>query len=125
MTELLSLHGHIETRSHQHVTPFPAVWTELIARMPIAAKTSDQFTLSTDAPQSVPLGGLTGADVVVLQLVSGSLSASLTSANGSAQIVPVSSLLLLITKGTPVTALSLTRSPGVPTQVHVLLAQAA
>jgi len=103
----------------------PTIWEHIIDKLPIVGKSYEEYTLSADGPQSVPLAGLSRADVVILQIDTGSLSVALTSANGVAQSVPVSTLLMLVTNGNPITALTLTRSTGVSTKVHVLLAQSA
>lgn len=86
--------------------------------------------LTTDAEVVVPLPGPSAANVdplanvVVIKVEGPRVKAKLTTADGAAQVLPVDPLLILHSLTvSPVTALSLTRSPGNDTLVHIFLGQ--
>lgn len=79
-------------------------------------------TLSSDAPVSVPVPASGGAAVLCLKVTSGAeIVARITTAAGTTQIVPVDSFLLLESRTSPITALTLTRTPATATTVEVFL----
>lgn len=80
--------------------------------------------LDDDAEETVSLGDLGGANVVMLFVSTpgaGKVLAGLTHVNGTAQVVPVEPLLYLATRSSPVTAITLQRNPGVSTVVQIVL----
>lgn len=80
-----------------------------------------EIDLTTDAPVSVQFNGMTAALVRVIA-TGGKVRARLTSADGSAQALPVDPFLQLISRSVPFTALDLTRVTGAPTvRVRVAL----
>jgi hypothetical protein len=83
--------------------------------------------LDTDSPESVSFDDMTaGVAVVNIQAFGGKVRARLTSADGSAQSLPVDPCLNLISRSVPVTALDLTRVAGAGTiKVVVFLAEKA
>jgi len=81
--------------------------------------------LTTDALAAVPMGGITSAHIVILKAIEGKVLAKLTSVAGIAQIVPVDKVLILISEGDPITAISLTRTPALLTTVRVFLGEKA
>jgi hypothetical protein len=82
------------------------------------------YELDSDSPQAVAFGGVTGATVLIVKAVGGSVKVTITSSAGSSQVIPVDSFLLIMTDSTtPITAVSLTRSPGVVTTCSVFLGQ--
>jgi hypothetical protein len=90
----------------------------------LTRKDLDSVVLSADAPLSVSFGsGVVSAAVVILKATGGKVRARLTSADGSQQAVPVDDLLVLISQSVPITAIDLTRVPGVLTTVDVFLGQ--
>jgi len=87
-------------------------------------KTLDCIQLASDGPQSVAFGGVARANVVVIQ-ADKKIDALLTSADGTAQVVPVDGTFVLITRTVPVTAISLTRVPATLTNVNVFIGEKA
>jgi len=82
------------------------------------------FDLSSDSPQAVSFEGLPGgnATVIFVKPIGGSVDLTLTSGDGSAQVIPCDRVALLASSTVPFTALSLTRQPGVEIVVQVYLA---
>jgi len=81
--------------------------------------------LSVDTPVAVAFGGLANAHIVLLKAIGGPVVARLTSAAGSVQSVPFDTYLILMSLGSPITAIDLTRTPATPTSVRVVLAEKA
>ena len=125
MTQLFSLHGHCETKSACHPEPLAKLWAELHAHLPIALKHSDEYSLTVDTPVPINFGGLANAHVVMLQAQGGSVVVAITTGAGTPQEVTIDTLLIIISKTVPVTAISATRAAGVTTQLNVFLAEAA
>lgn len=125
MTQLFSLHGHCETRSAVRPEPLAKLWAELHAELVIALKHSDEYDLEVDTPVSIGFGGISNANVLMLQPQGGPVTVELTTGLGSPQTVVIDTLFILITKTAPVNAISATRATGTPTQLNVFLAQAA
>lgn len=103
---------------------YPSIGTPLDEQVALGAKHIDEPTLISDLPYSVAFGGVTSAHVIVIKTTR-KVRARITSSDGSAQSIPVDSLLILTSLTTPITALDLTRDPGVTTQVEVMLGQRA
>ena len=125
MTQLFSLHGHCETRSPAHPEPLARLWAELHAEVVIDLKHSDEYNLTVDTAVPIAFGGILNANVVMVQPQGGTVTLAITSADGTSQEVPVDTLLIIISKTVPVTAISATRAAGVTTQLNVFLAEAA
>lgn len=100
----------------------PEVLAQLEEGLYLTDKVVGSYTLGSDSPVSVSLGSLTGAHVVILR-ASSKVRARLTSSDGGAQSAPVDPLLVLISSAVAVTALDLTRLPGVSTEVSVFLGE--
>ena len=101
----------------------PEIEASIDERVGLANKVIGLYELTTDSPVSVGLGGLTGANVVIVKTVGGKARVRLTSSDGTTQAVPVDSLMVLITSSVAVTAIDLTRGAGVSTTVKVTLGQ--
>lgn len=86
---------------------------------------SATYDLTADSPVTVSMGGLTSAAVVAVKVTGSKVDATLTSADGTAQTIPVDSLALLISETAPFTALALTRTTGIAARVEVFLGQRA
>lgn len=98
--------------------------TPIIEQLNLVQKDYDTLVLAADAPVSVSFGGgVTAASVVILKAVGGKVRARVTSADGSTQAVPFDSLLILISRTVPITAIDLMRVPGMATTVDVFLGQ--
>lgn len=104
---------------------FPSLVFQLTEKLVLQNRVQERYVLVADAPQAVALTGLTGAHVVVLRALGGHVAVALTSADGSAQVVPLDDWMALISRAVPFTALTLTRDPGVETTVEVFLGQKA
>lgn len=90
----------------------------------LANKAVGRYDLTSDAEQSVNLGGLSGVNVLVVKATGGKVKVKLTSADGSAQAVPVDGFAILISRSVPFTAMSLTRVAGTETIVNLFMGQA-
>lgn len=96
--------------------PFDEVLS-LTGALPVAT-----YELTSDSPQAVAFGGLADVAFVMVRLVSGGrVRVRLTSAEGSAQAVPVDEFLILKSRRSPFTAMDLTRDAGVASVVEVFL----
>jgi hypothetical protein len=84
-----------------------------------------QVDLLTDGPTAIPLPvGATNINFLYMKVQGGSpVDLILTSADGSQQIVPVDSLSILYFNNRPVTAVAVTRTPGVEANLTYLIAQ--
>lgn len=80
--------------------------------------------LTADPAVAVAFGGVANAHVVIVK-TNKKVRLRLTSADGSAQAVPVDGFLQLITKTVPYTAIDVTRVAGVDTKVKVFLGEKA
>lgn len=82
-------------------------------------------TLSSDGAQSIPFPiGMGTCHFIYLKVQGGSpVVLSLTSADGTLQAIPVDSLIVLYFAGTPVTAIQVTRTAGVTTQLTYVIGQ--
>lgn len=101
----------------------PEVETPIQEQMALQNKTIGQYTLDTDAAVNVSLAGLDGANVVMIKSVGGRVRVRLTSVDGTQQAVPVDSFMVFTTLTQPITAIDLTRQPGVSTNVRVFLGE--
>jgi hypothetical protein len=82
-----------------------------------------RYDLTSDSPQSVSLGSMTvGANMVIVKPIGVQhVKLTVTSADGASQSFPVDTILILVSQNNPITALALTRDPGVETLVEVTL----
>jgi hypothetical protein len=103
----------------------PIVTAALDERQMLATLQYSQLTLNADTPVVLPLGGLTSANVVIVKCVGGKIRVRITSADGSQQAVPVDTFLALISASVPMTAVDVTRTPGVQTVIRYFLGQKA
>lgn len=127
MTDTLTLSGSISVEAAVLAPPgVPAVQAVLEEILSLQNRVVTRYELTTDALQAVAFGPLASAHVVQLKVTAGShVVATLTSADGSAQTIPVGGLLVLVSRTVPVTSLALTRDAGVATTVEVFLGQKA
>ena len=91
----------------------------------LQAKAGGDLDLNSDAPVVIPFGQISGANILFLDAHDLKVDATVTSTDGTAQIIPVEDLLLLQTRTVPITAVSLTRVPGIATTVTFFLGQYA
>jgi hypothetical protein len=84
------------------------------------AEQLDMIALSDNTPKVVSFGDLsTGANVVYIYAMGAKVKATITSADGAAQNIPVDPLLILESSSVPVTAITLTRDPAAVSVVYV------
>jgi hypothetical protein len=102
----------------------PEILAPLLHSLYLLRRANLTLSLTSDAPVAVNFGSLTGAHVIVLQSTS-KVRARVTSSDGSAQALPVDPLQILLSLAVPVTALDLTRLPGINTEVNVFLGEKA
>lgn len=99
-------------------------------KMYLAHKSGDTVTLSSDSPFSIPFAGLTHVNVLYIKSVGGKVRVRVTSADGSQQSLPVSSLVILFadTNGgadPTITAIDVTRVAGQQTDITYLIGEQA
>lgn len=100
------------------------VLSQIEEKLVLSSKVAAGIDLAADGPQSIVITPLTEVNVLVLKVTSGmKVDAAISSVDGSLQVIPVDGLLFLITQDTPITAIALTRTPGVDTNVRVFLGQ--
>jgi hypothetical protein len=82
------------------------------------------FDLTSDSAKTVSFEGLPSgqATFVMVTPTGGSVDLTLTSGDGSAQIIPCDRIAIISSSTVPFTALTLTRSPGVEVVCQVYLA---
>jgi len=93
----------------------------------IALKTrflAGEYTLTSDAPLSIPFGPVVNAHVVVIRATGGPCKVSMTSTLGVAA-VQAGPRLELNAEDAPVTALTVQRPAGVPITVEIFLGERA
>lgn len=91
----------------------------------LAQFSSQQILLSGDSPVGVPFGGMAGVNTLIVKALDGKVRVRVTSADGTAQAVPVDSLLILQSSSVNITAVDFTRVSGAETTVEVFLGQKA
>jgi hypothetical protein len=103
----------------------PNIDSPLNEALVLQSKQYEAVHLGVDTPVPVAFGTVVNAHVVILKAQGGKVKAVLTSADGSAQIVPFDSVLILISQAAPITAISLTRVAATDTIVRVFLGEKA
>lgn len=103
----------------------PNIDATLSEALVLAYKQYIPVHLAVDTPVSVPYGTVTNAHVVILKAQGGKVDAVLTSADGSTQVIPFDSVLIIVSQSAPITAISLTRVAATDTIVRVFLGEKA
>lgn len=105
----------------------PMIDAQIDEEMMLKGVRVDSIELSSSSPVMVNFGGLSGAHVVIIRAFGAHVKATITSADGTAQNVPVDPFYAEISASVPVTALTLTRdsSSTVTTTVKLLLGEKA
>lgn len=102
----------------------PSVNAPIDESVSLELQATPQVVLTTDATVTVDLCGLTSVHVLAVKTVGGKVRVDLTSADGTAQAVPVDSFFVNISQSVPITAISLTRvAAGNNTTVSLFLGQ--
>ncbi len=94
----------------------------LVESLLLKGKQASRYDLTVDGAQTVSLGGLSQAHVIVLESTS-RVVVRLTSAEGATQAIPVDGLLVLMSESEAFTAIDLARAAGVETIVQVFLGE--
>lgn len=81
------------------------------------------LTLSSDSPVSLSLGPLTGVNLLSIRAVGGKIRVRVTSSDGTSQGLPVDPVLVLMSDSVDITAIDLTRTANIETEVFVVMAQ--
>jgi hypothetical protein len=100
----------------------PTFQTPLSETVLLAKKQFADVALDLDAVEVVPFGDVTNAHVVMIKATK-KVIARLTSADGALQVVPVDTILHLISESVPYTAIDLQRVAGQATSVKVYLGE--
>lgn len=87
-------------------------------------KNEGSYQLTVDSPVVVDFGGCTNASVIMI-VADRKIDVTLTSADGTAQVIPVDGRLDLISRSVPYTAISLTRVAAQLTNVNVFVGMKA
>lgn len=103
----------------------PSLTAPLDERMQLENKSVQFFDLTADAPVSVLFSAGFNCNVLVVKSDGGKVRVSITSADGAVQAVPVDGFLALTSQSVPITAITLTRAPGVQVQVQVFMGDQA
>jgi hypothetical protein len=90
--------------------------------MNVKRKLAQTLSLDTDVAESVALGDLAQAHVVLIRS-SQDVKVTLTSAHGASQVIPAGRVCFLMSVAVPITAIQITRQAGVSTTVRVVLCE--
>lgn len=101
---------------------------DVLEQQLLANRLDTVITLAADGPIAVAFESLVSASMVLLRVVTpnaGKVLAALTHLDGTTQVVPLDPLFLLLSGASPITAITLARTPTVLTSVEVLLGELA
>lgn len=96
--------------------------SDLDEELALSLKYSQLMQLSVDGAQSVNMGGITSAALVIVKSDL-PVALLLTSIMGVSSIIPVDNFIALITSTNPITAIALQRPTGLFTNVRMTLGQ--
>lgn len=82
---------------------------------------SQNIFLGVDTPVAVSLGQLSGVNFLSIRADGAKIRVRITSTDGSTQAVPVDPLLVLRCDSTDITAIDITRTAGIDTDVYIVL----
>jgi hypothetical protein len=127
MTDFLQFTGTLQsTPTDPSASAQPSVLAQ-IAESLVLKRLSDpgQYDLTADAAVPISLGAIANVNVLMVKVTGGPVTLRVTSAAGATQSIPVDSFFYVMTGTVPITAIDVTRSPGVETFVDVILGEAA
>lgn len=126
MADAFALTGSYTTTPSTGVTSgYPAIGTPIDEQMMLAHKQFVEIDLTSDSPQAVSFGGVASAALIVVKTTGGKVDLTLTSADGTAQVIPVDSFAVVMSASVPYSALLLTRAAATPVNVKVFLGERA
>jgi hypothetical protein len=99
----------------------PSVSEKIDERISVRTGVVDEYELTEDGWTPVSLGSLASAGFIMLKAVGGSFQVRVTSGAATDQVIPCSSLFVLINEHDPITALDVRRESGVNVSVKVVL----
>ncbi|HUK32941.1 MAG TPA: hypothetical protein VLV86_03460 [Vicinamibacterales bacterium] len=99
--------------------------TPICEQLSLIQSFQSNYTLSSDSPVTVNFAGLASAAFWFVKVTGGEVNVTITSAAGTAQVVPVDSLQIGFSRSVPITAMTLTRTPGTTSLVNIILGQSA
>ena len=103
----------------------PTVLLSKDENMPLRNYLSTVVYLTVDTAVTVSLGPLTGVNYLSIRSGDGKIRVRLTSADGTTQAVPVYPSLDLRSDTVDITAIDLTRTAGVDSEVFIVMGQKA
>lgn len=128
MTDVFKLQGDFSTEPSGgscSTSVNPTIESRIDERLSVSGKVVADYTLASDSAQAIAFNGLASVAVLILKVPDGKVILTATSADGTAQVIPVDGFLCLISRRVPFTALTLTREAGVETHARVFLGQLA
>lgn len=126
MADLFAISGsYTATPASGSPSADPLITAPLDEKLMLATELASQITLNSDGPTSLPFGGLSAVNALILKTVGGKITVTITSADGTAQAVPVDSFLALVSSSADITAIEVERVPAVQTVVKYFLGQKA
>lgn len=126
MADSFALQGAYTTTPYIGVrSGVPSLQSPIDERVALVNKLIGQYDLTVDTAVAVNFAGLTNVNVLVVKAIGGKVRVRITSADGSAQAIPVDGFLSLISLSVPITAIDLTRVVGTSTTVEIFLGQRA
>lgn len=128
MTDVFSLTGTLQTvPADASASGLSTVISQLSESLILQTKcVPGEYDLQSDSPQVVAFGALAFVNVIFVKVNGGSpITLAMTSSAGTLQATPVDSVAFIISQGVNITAIEITRTPGVETLVDIILGQAA
>lgn len=101
----------------------PLITAPLDEKLMLSTEVASQITLTDDDTVTLSMGGLSVVNAVVIKTVGGKVRVQISSSDGLLQSIPVDSFFALVTSSVNITAITVTRTPAVPTVVKYFLGQ--
>lgn len=101
----------------------PTVSVSYDEKVPLVRSVSGNLTLSDDTAVSIPFGTLTGVNWISVHALGAKVRLRVTSSDGTSQAVPVDPTLILRCDSVDITAIDVTRTSGVETEIFYVLGQ--
>ncbi len=128
MTDTLAITGSLQTQpTNPSASGLSSVLTQLAETLVLQSKcVPGEYDLTSDSPQVVSFGALAQINFFFIKINGGGhVRVRITSSDGTQQAIPVDQISLNICSLVAITAMDLTRDPGVETLVDIILGQAA
>lgn len=126
MQQRLKLEGSVEVSSPVgNPSGHPQALVQLAEILYTGKYSVQTVTLSADNATSLSLGALSEANFLVIRVDGGKVRVRITSSDGTSQSIPVDPLLILRCDSVGITAIDITRTTGIDTDVYAVLGQKA